>query len=46
MRANGMGVFGVRTTDELLKAPLPGRPVTVFEDWLDDAELFFYELTR
>lgn len=46
MRANGMGILGVRTTDELLKAPVPGRPVTVFEDWLDDAELFFYELTR
>lgn len=46
LRANGMGVFGVQTTDELLRAPLPGRPVRVFEDWLDDAELFFYELTR
>ena len=46
IRAQGLGVYRVRTADELLTSGLPGRPVTVFEDWLDDAELFFYELTR
>jgi hypothetical protein len=45
-RAAGRGIFGVRTTDEVLRATLPGRPVSLFEDWLDDAELFFHELTR
>lgn len=45
-RAPGMGIYGARSACELVMARIPARPVTVLQDWLDDVELFFYELTR
>jgi hypothetical protein len=46
MKAPGMGVYGAKTTDEVLTFQVARRPVTVLEDWLDDVDLFFFELTR
>jgi hypothetical protein len=45
-KARNMGVFGAKHADELMVAYLSGRPVSVFEEWLNDAELFFYEATK
>jgi hypothetical protein len=45
-KARNMGVFGAKHADELMIAFLSGRPVSVFEEWLNDAELFFYEATQ
>jgi hypothetical protein len=44
-QARNKGLLSIRHTDDLLAYQLPGRPVTLIEDWLDDAELFFHELT-
>lgn len=44
-RAPGMGICGVRSTSHLLSSRVPARPVSLIEDWLDDVELFSYELT-
>lgn len=43
--AGGVGVYGIKYPDQLLLTQLSNRPVTVFEDWCDDVELFFYQLT-
>lgn len=45
-KAHALGVFRIKHPNELLMTMLPGRPVTLFEDWLDDAELFFEEATK
>jgi hypothetical protein len=45
-RARNLGLMGIKCTDDLLVARVPNRPVMVFEDWLDDAELFFDELVK
>ena len=39
--SRALGLFGVRHADDLLTAIVPGRPISIFEDWLDDAEIFF-----
>lgn len=41
-----MGVYGGGTVDDIVKALVPGRAVRIFEDWLDDAELFFEEACK
>jgi hypothetical protein len=45
-RAQNLGVFGLDHPDGFVTYKLPARPVSIFEDWLDDAELFFHELTQ
>lgn len=40
-QAQGIGALNIKHPDELMSHHLPSRPVTLFEDWLDDAELFF-----
>ena len=41
-----MGVYNARHADDLVSALVGGRPVSVFEDWLAEAQLFFEELMR
>ena len=45
-KAISSGILNVKHADEYVLAPLLPRPVSVFEDWLDDAELFFDEITK
>lgn len=45
-KGQAMGIFGARHANDIVTNGVPGRPVTVFEDWLDDAELFFEEATK
>ena len=45
-KALALGVSPVTHPDELVRASLAGRPVTVFEDWLAEAQLFFEELMQ
>jgi hypothetical protein len=45
-RAHALGIFGAKHPDEVVTSQVPGRPVSIYEDWLDDAELFFEEATR
>ena len=44
-KAASWGVLSPEHADDIARSTLSGRPVTLFEDWLDDAELFFDELT-
>lgn len=39
--AASMGIFNVRHPDEILRHVVTGRPLSVIEEWLFDAELFF-----
>lgn len=41
-----MGVYAPSNVDEIVKALVPGRAVRIYEDWLDDAELFFQEACK
>lgn len=41
-----MGISGSQGVDDIVKALVPGRAVRIYEDWLDDAELFFEEACR
>lgn len=45
-RAESLGALNVKHPDQVIQAQLNSRPVSLFEDWLDDAELFFEEITR
>jgi hypothetical protein len=45
-KALNMGVATVKHTDELVQAHALGRPVSVFQDWLSDAQVFFEELMK
>ncbi len=45
-KAIASGILNVKHADEYVVAQLTPRPVSVFEDWLDDAELFFDEATK
>jgi hypothetical protein len=45
-KAQAMGIFSSTHGNDVITTGLPGRPVSLFEDWLDDAELFFEEATK
>ncbi len=45
-RSLDLGIIGLKHPDEFVNQVVARRPVTIFEDWLDDAELFFTELTE
>jgi hypothetical protein len=45
-RARSLGLFNLPHPDGFAIHLLPNRPVSIFDDWLDDAELFFSELTE
>lgn len=45
-RAQAMGIFNAAHPNDVVTYVLPGRPVNLFEDWLDDVELFFDEATK
>lgn len=45
-KAQAMGIFSAKHANDIITSGLPGRAVSVFEDWLDDAELFFEEATK
>jgi hypothetical protein len=45
-KARAMGVGPVRHPDDFVQSSISGRPVSVFEDWLAEAELFFDELMQ
>ena len=45
-KAIDMGIYAAGSVDEIVKSVVPGRAVRVFEDWLDDADLFFEEACR
>jgi hypothetical protein len=45
-KGNAMGIFAATHVDEIVTAFLPGRSIRVFEDWLDDTELFFEEACK
>jgi hypothetical protein len=45
-QATEKGVLNIKHTDEFVTRQIPGRPVSLLEDWLDDAELFFDVMTE
>lgn len=45
-KALNMGAYTISHPDQLSIHLIPGRPVSVLQDWLDDAELFFHEATQ
>jgi hypothetical protein len=45
-KAQAAGLFAISHADSYVTSILPMRPVSVFEDWLDDAALFFDEMTK
>ncbi len=45
-KARSLGLHGVGCAEDLVSGYLPGRPVTMMEDWLNESELFFDELTK
>ncbi|HSV57193.1 MAG TPA: hypothetical protein VLH39_08835 [Magnetospirillaceae bacterium] len=45
-KAIDMGIYAVYSVDDIVKSLVPGRAVRVYEDWLDDAELFFEEACK
>ncbi|RWA99916.1 hypothetical protein [Mesorhizobium sp.] len=45
-QARNRGILTIKHPDELMSYHLPGRPVSLIEDWLDDAELFFDVITE
>jgi len=45
-QARNIGIPVIRHPDELVKGVIIGRPVSVFEDWLTDTQLFFEELMK
>lgn len=44
--SSSYGIIGLRHPDHFVTHVAAGRPVSVFTDWLDDAELFFTEATE
>jgi len=46
VKGQAMGQFSAKHPNDLVTFIQHGRPVTVFEDWLDDADLFFEEASR
>ncbi|MBY5326530.1 hypothetical protein [Rhizobium leguminosarum] len=45
-KAASMGVLGLSHPDMLVTKRIANRSVTLFEDWLDETELFFEEATK
>ena len=45
-KATDMGIYAVSSVDDIVKSLVPGRAVRVYEDWLDEAELFFEEACK
>ncbi len=45
-QATEKGVLNIKHADEFVTRQIPGRPVSLLEDWLDDAELFFDVMTE
>lgn len=45
-KARAMGVVPVRHPDDFVQSSIAGRPVSLFEDWLGEAQLFFDELMQ
>ncbi len=45
-KAIDMGLYATGSVDDIVKSVVPGRAVRVYEDWLDDAELFFEEACK
>jgi len=45
-KAIDMGVYASGSVDDFVKSFVPGRAVRIYEDWLDDAELFFEEACK
>lgn len=45
-RSYDMGFLGIKHPDEMISRALPGRPVSLLEDWFDDASLFFDEALK
>ena len=44
--AVGISIYAASSVDDIVKSFVPGRPVRIYEDWLDDAELFFEEACK
>lgn len=45
-KGQAMGIFRAVHANDIVTASVPGRSVSVFQDWLDDAEVFFEEATK
>jgi hypothetical protein len=45
-KARATGIVPVHHPDDLVQSSIAGRPVSVFEDWVGEAELFFDELMQ
>jgi hypothetical protein len=45
-KGQALGLFGALHPNDIITAILSGRPVSLYEDWLDDASLFFEEATK
>jgi hypothetical protein len=45
-KARALGAPPVSHPDELVQSAIAGRPVSIFEDWMGEAELFFDELMQ
>ncbi|MNL57701.1 hypothetical protein D3C87_1812860 [compost metagenome] len=44
--ARNLGVVSLDHPDDLVCYVITGRPVTIFEDWLSDVEIFFEEAIK
>lgn len=45
-KAMGLGLSSFQHADDVVYAVLAGRPVSLLEDWIADASIFFEELVR
>lgn len=45
-KARDIGIVSIQNPDEVVQATILGRPVSVFEDWLAEAAIFFNELMK
>lgn len=45
-KAIDMGIHAANSVDDIVKSLVPQRAVRVYEDWLDEAELFFEEACK
>jgi hypothetical protein len=45
-KAIDMGISAASSVDDIVKSLVPGRAVRIYEDWLDEAELFFEEACK
>ncbi len=45
-KARDIGVSPIQHPDEIVQATILGRPVSIFEDWLAEAAIFFDELMK